>query len=115
MLTLDRLNWLSSQSYGWKSGTVSNSAAIYGLDMSDLTDLIDYARERAAREACVGLGEKGYRDWGSYTRLNLISGETPGRFEAVMEFDQADHYLWYSGATPTEAYLALRDALEARK
>jgi hypothetical protein len=70
-----------------------------------LAELFDYARERAARERCLKLMPK-------LARLCLHGSFGESAYKAVA--DESIGFAEASGATPTDAYLALAAALEKR-
>ena len=85
-----------------------------GLNDEDVALLIDYARERAAREACEALLPENVQ----FTIWRCFHGDVLGwGIEAHWRDteDEFESHTFCSGLTPTAAYLALYQALKERK
>ena len=75
------------------------------INREDTAVATDYARERAAREACEAA-------MGGGVGLVTISEPTPVRYRAVNWYPTGREDEWFP--TPTAAYLALYQALKER-
>ena len=95
----------------------SDGGDYWDFDLETGLALLEYARERAARERCLRIG----RTLGDDAEITLYNDERDspmGDCSVVLSYDaggSAPYERWAHAATPTLAYIALGDALEAQR